>query len=224
MVTARLSLRVMFATALVMGLLTAPVGAQTVVFDGGPPNLAGNGNEMTQWIQAEDFTFASANSFNTVRFWTLEHTGTSFLGTITWQIAANSGGTPGGIIASATVVPSVRTLQTTEGSFDVYQYELNTGNINLAAGTYWLELHNGALSSQARMEFYWHSTTPGFGNTGEELIAPFTGGWASNGAQHAFQLLSSAVPEPTTLALGGVAIAGYGLAVLYRRRKNRKNA
>jgi hypothetical protein len=223
MVNPRLLIRALFATVLA-GLLTAPVGAQTVVFDGGPPNVSGSGNEMTQWIQANDFAFASPTSFNTVRFWTLEHTGTSFLGTITYQIAADSAGTPGGIITSATVVPSVRTLQTTEAGFDVYQYDLNTGNINLAAGTYWLELHNGALSSQNRMEFYWHTTTPGFGNAGEELIAPFTGSWSSNGVDHAFQLLSSAVPEPTTLALVGVGTAGAGLSVVYRRRKNRKNA
>src|SRR5207244_14363 len=103
---ARLFIRVIVVTAFAMGLLTAPIGAQTVVFDGGPPNSS-NGNEMSQWIQAEDFSFASANNFNTVRFWSLENA-TAFLGTFTWQVRADAGGAPGAIIASATTAPSLR--------------------------------------------------------------------------------------------------------------------
>lgn len=208
------------ATLLGGWLLAGPASAQSIVFNGGVPNDS-NGNEMSQWIQAEDFAFGSPTSFNSVRFWTLEMPVGAFLGTMTWQVRADAGGSPGAIISTGTVAPTLRVLEAPGIAFglDRYRYEIPTGTIGLGAGTFWLALHNGTLANQTRMEFYWDATGAGFGANGQELIAPFTGAWAGNGVQHAFQLLSAAVPEPTTMALCGVALAVAGIGYLRHRRK-----
>src|SRR6266550_1169 len=91
---------VAFLGAVLLCLATSTAKADQVVYDNGPPNSL-SGNEMTQWIQAEDFTFASTQIVTGVHFWAVDLSGTAgYQGSITWQFYTNNAGTPGTLIAS----------------------------------------------------------------------------------------------------------------------------
>jgi len=198
----------------------APLRAHSqIIYDNGPPNQV-DGNEMTMWIQGEDFQVASAMTLGSVRFWDIEQPGTSYQGEIDWGIYSNAGGSPGTLLASGAAIGGAVTRTFIQhnvlGVYDEYSDSFNVTPFALAAGTtYWIGLHNGPLTFQTRSEFYWETTNANASFTGHELIAPFTGGWSDNGNQHAFQLL--AVPEPSAWALLGLGVCGL-VCVGWRRR------
>src|ERR1700722_5088783 len=82
----------------------APLRAHSqIIYDNGPPNQQ-DGNEMTMWIQGEDFQVASAMTLGSVRFWDIEIPGTSYQGEIDWGIYSNAGGSPGTLLASGAAI------------------------------------------------------------------------------------------------------------------------
>jgi hypothetical protein len=199
--------------------------ALALVYDGGAPNQL-SGNEMTQWIQANSFTLGAADTIVAARFWDINAT-TGFSGSITWAVYANNAGSPGALLNTGSVAGfnRVDTGNSVLG-LEEFRNDLNIGAVALAAGTYWLGLHNGPLSNQARAEFYWE-TTSAAKPAGAELVAPFNGSWtqSSGGNPHAFQLFDtplpsgSTTPEPSSLfLLGSSGVIGLGY---WLRRRNR---
>src|SRR5712692_7249678 len=73
----------------------APLRAHAqIIYDNGPPNQQ-NGNEMTQWVQAEDFSLTAATNLTSVHFWDIEAPGgTAYQGQIAWGLYADAGGMP----------------------------------------------------------------------------------------------------------------------------------
>jgi hypothetical protein len=208
--------------AAALALLVPSLASAQVVFDNGSPNNEG-GNEMTAWIQAEDFSLSQATTITGIRFWAFALTGgRGYAGSISWRIYDNAGTTPGSnVLFSGTYVGGF----TNEGPLafdgaDQLRFDINTG-FNLNAGSYWLGLHNGPLTTTSREEFYWQTRAGNMTLTGQEDQAPFdAGGWSGNDAEHAFQLLgrpTTVVPEPSTYAL--LATGFVALAVAARRRR-----
>jgi hypothetical protein len=206
-------------------LAAAPLSAQ-VIYNNGLPNGAA-GNEMTEWIQAEDFTLGSATTVGGVTFWAAVNSNFSgYQGSIVWQIYGNGAGTPGTLMMSGTASPTPTLYPgadiTSLGDVG-YQLTFALPDIALGAGTYWLGLHNGPLTTADYDGFYWATTDANATATAEEDIYPFGDGWSSNGEEHAFQLDGVAggavTPEPDSMALLGMGLVSLTGAGMFRRRR-----
>jgi hypothetical protein len=165
-----------------------------IIYDNGGPNQT-DGNEMTEWIQAEDFNLSAASTLGAVNFWDIEAPGgASYQGEIDWTLYADAGGMPGASFASGAAVGGAVTRTFLQsgvlGFFDEYSNSFNISpGVALTAGTtYWLGLHNGPLTFTTRSEFYWETTNPNGTFTGHEDDAPYDGVWFDNFMQHAFNL------------------------------------
>lgn len=200
-------------------LASAGQARASLIYDNGGPDQSG-GNEMTEWIQAEDFTIGTAVTLTDVRFWNLEDPSLSgYNGSISWSIYADTGTAPGALMFRGNTAGVTRTLTNTGvlGVYDEYQNDFSVGSIALAAGTYWIGLHNGDVSMTTRAEFYWETTGLNATLTGQEDDAPFDDNvWLGNGSEHAFALYS--VPEPASLGLFGAGALGLVIQVRLRRR------
>ena len=186
-----------------------PALAGTLWYDNGLPDGA-NGNEMTQWLQTEDFIAPSNGSLVEIDFWAFPYGGNPYDGTVQWWIFADNGGNPGAVKATGIANPAATPWGNTQFGPD-YIFKIATPSVALTGGTlYHLGLHmNTTGNYQVRDNWYWESTAYNSTNTGIESMYGTQDNWYNNGVEHSFQLF---VPEPVS-ALGLLS-----LALLARRR------
>jgi hypothetical protein len=196
--------------------LASSAGAGIVV-NNGLPNQSG-GSDMNEFLEADDFTLGAAStSLNLVRFWSLQSAASDYAGSIEWSIRQDAAGTPGAVSDAGSATPTGVATGNTAFGFNEFRYEFAIPSI-LAAGTYWLVLHNGPSSSQLGTDFYWEWSNGDAGNSQSfDLPTNPPQGWTGNFAELAFQLEGPGgqrVPEPATIILVGAGLA----AMMMRRR------
>jgi hypothetical protein len=192
----------------------ASVGSAQV-YDNGAADYA-NGNEMTAWLQAEDFVLGANASVGSATAGLLDFTGGSFGnwdGGLQWFIFNDAGGIPGAIVASGKGSNVVVNYVGTPAGFDSYELSFDFGTgVALTAGTqYHFGLHM-ANDYATRRDIYWATTGFNATNPGTESSGGTMNNWLGNGFEHAFALY--AVPAPSALALLGLG----GIAAGRRRR------
>lgn len=210
------------SVALLIAVAPAPAVAQTV-YNGGAPNGQAGFDIFNDFRSADDITATSPLAFNLIRFWGLLPAGSSYVPTIFWQFLSDGGGgVPGSSVVAEGTTLANRTLRTPlDVGFDSWQFDLALGGPrSLAPGVYWLALHDGALGDITDSTLLWETTDAGSGSQFAVDFVP-TGEWTGNwGANLAFELRSdgptTVVPEPGTMMLVGVGLAG--LAGVARRR------
>ena len=196
----------------VFGYLVPAANADVVVYDNGGPNQHG-GSGMADFLQSEDFTLAGATTITDVHFWNFQLVTGDYKGSIYWAIQSNAAGTPGAIVASGTtsaVTRSATGLKDTSGTYFEYTDSFNIAPTLLGAGTYWLTLHDGAISDSNFADFYWEWTNDN-GNSQEfDLVGG--GPWVAALTEDAFQLTGTTIPEPGSVVLLVTILGGLSLS------------
>ena len=220
--TRRLILGISIAAAILQSSGTARA---SVLWNNGAPNITNlGGSGMSDTNQAQDFLLAVTSDLTAIRFWSLEGIPGDYTGSIFYQIVTNASGSPSSTVISSGLVVPTRLAAGTVLGFNQFQNDFTITANNVAAGTYWLELHNGPLGTTAFTDFYWSYTDLNGTNTptnrGQEFDLNAATGWATNDQETAMQIFGApsavgGVPEPSTLLLTSVGLA----ALLLRHRR-----
>ena len=196
--------------------------ASPIYVSGAPAAVAGGPTVSSPALSVVEFTPLTSGLVTDLTFWT-SGLPVSNATIVKWYFFADAGATPNTTpFASFAESTFTRTFQGTSGGFSQYQYDLTlTAPVSLTAGTtYWFGLSTNAT---ANSEFWRSLASPvstqmvqannfGLGNGPYTWSGPFT----QNGT--AFELHSSAVPEPGSLFLLGSGIAGVAAKLRRRRR------
>lgn len=193
-----------------MLLQGASLSAQNVIYDNGAPNHV-DGNNIAYFIGAEDFTLNSSQTITAVRAWLLGNSG--YAGSIAWAIYANSGNSPGAVLASG-ASPATFTATGFVSNQGAPEYQMDfpiTPFTAAASTTYWLGIRNNVPDPEnfptPIPPFQWEWTNPNSSLTswfyGYGCCGAPTGWYELNysgvgldlGAEHAFQLLGGCGPS-----------------------------
>ncbi len=203
----------MIKNAMIVGMVALASGAMASVYDNGGPDFQ-NGNEMTQWLQTEDFVLNASANVTGATFVLLNtlvgSNNSNWDGSLQWYIFDTNGGIPGSVIATGNA-QNIQISFNSTGFWDFYDVSFNFGqSVALNSGTtYHFGLHMAA-DYNSRDELYWASTANNATQTGWESDGGTMNNWSNNGVEHAFTL----VPAP-----GAMALLGLGAVAGLRRRR-----
>lgn len=205
---------------------TATLAPAAVIFANGTPNeTQAQSRSISPFRSADDFTLASSSTIDSIRFWMIA-TDQAFAGTLSYAIYQDASGALGSVVSSGsfTNVPPVFLSAIPVNIHNNYLVDLNLpSSLSLAAGTYWLELHDGAtLTTNNNAEVYWAVAANGPGNARQSQVPTVPTGQTTNAL--AFSLYGnvntappSNVPEPSTITISLAGLIALGLL----RRQNR---
>ena len=180
------------------------VDSRVVVYDNGYTDpTSDTGNEMSSWVQADDFELAGPTNLSGVVIDWFEIIEGSWDGQAQWYVFSDNAGAPGTLLHQGNGINrSTISLGTDQGRYWYQTDVMFDSEFTLATATrYWVGLHWGAPGDFDDDDVYWASTaTGGFGTTGQESQGGTFDNWSSNSHHRAFRLLGG---EPCGLFCDG---------------------
>lgn len=134
-----------------------PLRTATTIYDNGNADInTASGNEMTDWIQADDFMLSANGDVNGAECDWFFTSGGTWDGTIEWTIYMDNGGMPGSVVASGMGSDISTTALGMAGGFDWYNTSFSFGEtVSLMGGQlYWIGFHFKSVDCDTRDEVY----------------------------------------------------------------------
>ena len=149
---------------------------------------------------ADDFTLAAASNIDAVRFWMVAMD-QSFGGTLSYAFYQDSNGALGSLITSGSIsnVTPLFLPQITGFVQNTYQVDFSLpSTLNLPAGTYWLEVHDGAtLTTNTAAEVLWSIANTGPGNARQSQVPTIPTNQINDALAFSFYGNVNTAPTPT---------------------------
>jgi len=215
-----MKLRIASLTTLCLALATVPASAQNWTYDNGPINgLVDAWTINFGFIVSDTFT-AGGPSANGFAFGVHELPGDTMI-SVDWSITSGeNGGTTFGSGTASGKNLTDKFLSQNQFGFDIDLITVSGLNVNLNAGTYWLNLQNAMVPSGDPV--YWDENS-GIGCKGDNGM----GGGCPSGAAFGFEPIppeafditgtsGGTTPEPSSIVLFASGVLG--VAGLKRRK------
>ena len=229
-----MSRNILLTIAIGLAILSSVSARADVIFDNGGPNLGGAfiSDASESWEQADDFSLVpGSNILADVHWWGIYVFGNSpETDTFTIRIFGNNEGALNdyptanplyefsGIAGGRTATGDVISVALPGGGaqdYDVYAYSADIAPLALAPNTtYWISIQNDT-SNDGDDSWLWATSANSGGN---EHHRQNGGSWDTDKLEDlAFYLTGPVVPEPASMTLLGLGIAGLAFRM---RRKN----